>query len=152
MREYLNHLTADMVPTIPEVLAALTASDTRPQTAGDLLLAALTRREITPEREPLSYRIPLDPDAPTGAHLYVADSNPDVDHAPAEHTGWIVYVHDDNGEPLGVIYSTAGDQSVDCAEDSEKAAEAIQVLLLDYGFVPLAHRPAMLRDAIRDAA
>ncbi|WP_086686167.1 hypothetical protein [Streptomyces pseudogriseolus] len=157
MREYLNHLTADMVPTIPEVLAALTASDTRPQTAGDLLLAALTRREITPEREPLSYLIPLDRDAPAdapldGPHLCVADRNPDVDHAPADHTGWIVSVHDANGEPLGDLYSTAGDHTVDCAEDSEKAAEAIQVLLLDYEFTPLAKRPAMLRDAIRDAA
>ncbi|MGC5236881.1 hypothetical protein [Streptomyces albogriseolus] len=121
-------------------------------TGGTLLLAALMHREITPGRESLSYRIPLDPDAPTGAHLYVADSNLDVDHASAEHTGWVVYVHDDNGEPLGVIYSTAGDQTVDCVTDSEKAAEAIQVLLLDYEFTPLANRPAMLRDAIRDAA
>ncbi|MER7688777.1 hypothetical protein [Streptomyces sp. NPDC097610] len=101
-------------------------------TAGTLLLSALAAHSITPQREPLSYVTPLDPGIPSGVpldflHLYIADKNPDVDHDPEAHTGWIVTLHDANGEPVRELYNTSGEHLVDCAQDSAAAAQAIVI-------------------------
>ncbi|AXI91377.1 hypothetical protein SAM9427_37050 (plasmid) [Streptomyces sp. ETH9427] len=135
MRDYLSSLPASMVLTLPEALAALTASENEPPTARDLLRAALNARDITPcPYGPTDYLVPLDPDAPLTAPIL---------HFTPERDAWTVTVIDTDGTPLGTIARDA---------DTDKAAEAAQVLLLDYEFTPLANRPAMLRDAIRDAA
>ncbi|GAP48759.1 hypothetical protein [Streptomyces azureus] len=75
---------------------------------------------------------PLDPGIPSGApldfpHLYTADKNPDVDHDPESHTGWIVTLHDANGEPVRELYNTSGEHRVDCVQDSAAAAQAIVI-------------------------
>jgi hypothetical protein len=102
-------------------------------TAGKVLLAALAEYGITTYDDHLgmSYGIPVDQDtAPVhirnGFHLSVGDRQPMVDHVPAAHTGWTVFVHDDEGEPIGDPLYISGDGGlVDCAEDSAAAAAAI---------------------------
>ncbi|QKZ20280.1 hypothetical protein [Streptomyces chartreusis] len=101
-------------------------------TAGTLLLSALAAHGITPQREPLSYVTPLAPGTTSGIpldfpHLYIADQAPGIDHAPNAHTGWIVVLHDANGEPVRELYNTSGEHVVDCATDSAAAAKAIVV-------------------------
>lgn len=102
-------------------------------TAGKVLLAALAEYGITTYDDHLgmSYGIPVDQGtAPAhirnGFHLSVSDRNPMVDHVPAAHTGWTVFVHDDEGEPIGDFLYISGDGGlVDCAADSAAAAAAI---------------------------
>lgn len=101
-------------------------------TAGTLLLSALAAYGVTPQCEPLSYVTPLDPGVPAGVpldfpHLYIADKNPDVDHDPESHTGWIVTLHDANGEPVRELYNASGEYQVDCVQDSAAAAQAIVI-------------------------
>lgn len=101
--------------------------------AGAVLRTALTTRGITAHSDHLgmSYAIPLNPttataDIYTGPHLSIGDRNPSVDHMPSAHTGWTVFEHDANGEPIGAPLFISGDGGpVDCTADSTAAAEAI---------------------------
>ncbi|WP_445517336.1 hypothetical protein [Streptomyces sp. NEAU-174] len=102
-------------------------------TAGAVLLAALAEWGITTHSDDIgmSYAIPLDPatctaDVRDRAHLSVADRDSSVEHVPAAHTGWSVFVHDGNGYPVGDPMFIGGDGGpVDCGADSAAAAEAI---------------------------
>ncbi|WP_208874745.1 hypothetical protein [Streptomyces sp. PBH53] len=101
--------------------------------AGAVLLAALAQWGITAHSDDvgMSYAIPVDPstrakDVRNRPHLSVGDRNPSVEHVPAAHTGWTVFVHDENGEPVGDPVFISGDGGpVDCDADSAAAAEAI---------------------------
>lgn len=103
------------------------------RTAGAVLLAALAEQGVTVQSDDigLSYAIPLDPNTPapevfSRPHLSVADRDPSIDHDPISHTGWTVFEHDANGEPVGdPLYITGNGQPVDCAVDSTAAAEFI---------------------------
>ncbi|MGW3200019.1 hypothetical protein ACWDBD_36740 [Streptomyces sp. NPDC001118] len=103
-------------------------------TAGSVLLAALAKYGVTVHVDGvgLSYAIPLDPATPASeaysrAHLSVADRNVSIEHSPAAHTGWTVFLHDDNGDPVGDPLYIAGDgeEPVDCTAESAAAAAFI---------------------------
>lgn len=102
-------------------------------TAGGMLLAALAEYGITTYDNHLgmSYGIPVDQDTGlmhirNGFHLSVGDRDPMVEHVPAAHTGWTVFVHDDEGEPIGdPLYISGDGELVDCAQDSAAAAAVI---------------------------
>ncbi|MFE3601389.1 hypothetical protein [Streptomyces sp. NPDC059142] len=102
-------------------------------TAGSVLLAALAVHGIAAHTDALgmSYAIPLDPATPAAdvysrAHLSVADRSPEIEHDPAVHTGWTVFQHDENGEPVGDPLYIAGDgEPVDCWVESAIAAAVI---------------------------
>ncbi|MFI9311204.1 hypothetical protein [Streptomyces triculaminicus] len=105
-----------------------------PFTAGAILRAALAERGITVHTDGMSpsYAIPLDPTTPAlevyaHPHLLVADRSPSIEHTPATHTGWVVVLHDENGQPDGdPLYSAgSGDEPVDCAAESMAAATVI---------------------------
>ncbi|MFE2314140.1 hypothetical protein ACFXC8_13255 [Streptomyces sp. NPDC059441] len=111
-------------------------------TAGSVLLAELAKYGIAAHTDiGLSYAIPVDPATPAAeafsrAHLSVADRNPSIEHDPAFHTGWTVFVHDEDGTPIGDPRYIAGDgeQPVDCTADSVLCAAYISDWLT-------AHRP-----------
>ncbi|NGO40602.1 hypothetical protein [Streptomyces ureilyticus] len=102
-------------------------------TAGSVLLAALAKYGVTAHTDVgLSYAIPLDPATPASeaysrAHLSVADRSPSIEYDPAVHTGWTVFLHDENGEPVGdpLYIAGDGDEPVDCTADSAAAAAFI---------------------------
>ncbi|MER6232542.1 hypothetical protein ABT169_25905 [Streptomyces sp. NPDC001616] len=102
-------------------------------TAGGMLLAALAEYGITTYDEHLgmSYAVPVDQEAAPGHihssfHLSLGDREPMVAHVPSAHTGWTIFVHDDQGEPIGDPLYFAGDGGlVDCAKDSATAAAVI---------------------------
>ncbi|MFB6529875.1 hypothetical protein [Streptomyces sp. NPDC056399] len=103
-------------------------------TAGGVLLAALAERGITAHSDDvgMSYAIPVDPATPAadvrnGLHLTVGDRNPSVEHVPAAHTGWTLFLHDQNGEPVGnpLFSSGDGETPVDCTADSSAVANII---------------------------
>ncbi|MFF8287438.1 hypothetical protein ACF06W_32625 [Streptomyces albus] len=102
-------------------------------TAGAVLRAALAEHGITVHTDGMSpsYAIALDSATPERQvyerpHLTVADRAPSVDHDPATHTGWMVWLHDANGEPVGGDLYTAGNgEPIDCAADSAKVAQFI---------------------------
>lgn len=103
-------------------------------TAGGVLLAALAERGITAHSDGvgMSYAMPVDPATPAAdvrnkLHLSVGDRNPSVEHVPAAHTGWTLFLHDQNGEPVGnpLFISGDGETPVDCAADSAAVADII---------------------------
>ncbi|MFF3256479.1 hypothetical protein ACFYWP_37110 [Actinacidiphila glaucinigra] len=101
-------------------------------TSGAMLLAELAEYGITATSWiGMSYAIPVDLSTPEEEiydhpHLSVADRNPSVDHLPVAHTGWTVFEHDANGEPIGdPLYITGNGEPVDCATDSKKCAAFI---------------------------
>ncbi|MFE2157039.1 hypothetical protein ACFW9M_04410 [Streptomyces lydicus] len=102
-------------------------------TAGAVLLAALAEWDITAHSDDvgMSFAIPVDLTTPAAdvrnrPHLSVADRNPSVDHVPAAHTGWTLFLHDENGSPIGAPLFISGDGGpVDCAADSAAVAELI---------------------------
>ncbi|MFE3139705.1 hypothetical protein [Streptomyces scopuliridis] len=100
--------------------------------AGAVLLAALAEWGITTHSDiGMSYAVPLDPTTPAAdicnrPHLSVGDRNPSVEHVPAAHTGWTLFLHAENGEPVGDPLFISGDGGpVDCDADSAAVAEAI---------------------------
>ncbi|MFD3514831.1 hypothetical protein [Streptomyces sp. NPDC058657] len=103
------------------------------RTAGDVLRTALAQWNITAHTDGLgmSYAVPMDPATPAEdvrnhLHLSVGDRNPSVEHVPAVHTGWTVWAHDENGEPVGdPVFISGNGGLVDCVADSAAAAEAI---------------------------
>ncbi|MER7694385.1 hypothetical protein [Streptomyces sp. NPDC097610] len=107
-------------------------SSPRP-TAGALLLGALAEYGIRADSDDvgMSYAVAFDPETPSwnvrsGFHLSVGDRDPSVDHVPASHTGWTVFVHDDQGEPIGdPLYIAGSGGLVDCAGDSAAVAAVI---------------------------
>ncbi|MFF0170257.1 hypothetical protein [Streptomyces prasinus] len=109
-------------------------------TAGSVLLAALAEYGVTayPDGLGMSYTIPLDPNTPeleicNRPHLTVADRSPLTDHDPADHTGWMVWLHDENGEPVGDALYAAGDgDRVDCTAESAEAAGFIADWLISH--------------------
>lgn len=131
------------VDQLDECAAAIAAWVTDPlPTAGDVLLAALADYGVTVHTDDvgMSYAIPLDPatSAPevyNHRHLSVADRNPSVHHDPATHTGWTVFLHDENGEPVGdPLYIAGTGEPVDCAADSQ----AVAAFIADWLTVPWA--------------
>jgi hypothetical protein len=103
-------------------------------TAGELLSAALAEYGITEgngmsldygnHSDILSVALPLPRDG--YAQLIIADRGGSLRHVPAAHTGWSVFLHNEEREPLGDPVYIAGDGGlVDCAEDSAAAAEFI---------------------------
>lgn len=102
-------------------------------TAGAMLLAALAEYGITTFDHDggTTYAIPVDQD--TGPihirrnfHLSVGDRESMVGHVPAAHTGWSIFVHNDDGEPIGDPLYIVGDGGLlDCAQDTAAAAAAI---------------------------
>jgi hypothetical protein len=107
-------------------------SSPRP-TAGALLLGALAEYGIRADSDDvgMSCAVAFDRETPSwnvrsSFHLSVGDRAPSVDHVPASHTGWTVFVHDDRGEPIGEpLYIAGGGGLVDCAADSATAAARI---------------------------
>ncbi|WNZ14885.1 hypothetical protein [Streptomyces sp. 11x1] len=101
------------------------------ETAGTLLLAALAEAGVHAVRDLLSYAVALTPGTPNdevmdGLNIKIADSAPDVDHAPDEHSGWHAWLCDSDGTPVEEFYDgTADGAPVDCATDSAAAARAI---------------------------
>ncbi|WP_406153029.1 hypothetical protein OG217_05075 [Streptomyces sp. NBC_01023] len=101
--------------------------------AGSVLLAALIDWGITVHTDDvgMSYAIPLDPTTPAAdsrnrPHLSVGDRAPSVEHVPAAHTGWTLFIHDQDGVPNGDPLFISGDRGpVDCRADSVAVAEAI---------------------------
>lgn len=100
-------------------------------TAGAILRAALAEQGIAVHTDGMSpsYAIPLDPATPalevySRPHLLVADRDPSVENAPAAHTGWVVVLHDEDGQPDGAqLYTTGtGEEPVDCRADSQAVA------------------------------
>ncbi|WP_228983489.1 hypothetical protein [Streptomyces sp. DH12] len=121
------------VARLDECVEAIAEWATSPlPTAGDVLLAELAKRGITayPDGMGTSYMIPLDPASAgwgffEGAQLTVADCHSSVELPPALHTGWMVWQHDEDGEPVGGARHLAGGdgrQLVDCTADSAKLA------------------------------
>lgn len=102
-------------------------------TAGGMLLAALAEYGITTydDHRGETYGIPVYQDTEPmhirkGFHLSVGDRGSMVSHVPAAHTGWSVFVHNDEGEPIGDPLYISGDGGLtDCEEDSAAAAAAI---------------------------
>ncbi|MEU5900385.1 hypothetical protein [Streptomyces venezuelae] len=109
-------------------------------TAGSVLCAALVQHGLTACTDGMSpsYAIALDPATPAQEvyerpYLAVADRAPAVDHDPDTHTGWVVWLHDENSEPVGAPLYTGGDgELVDCAADSAAAATAIADWLAEF--------------------
>ncbi|UQI49794.1 hypothetical protein M1P56_35930 (plasmid) [Streptomyces sp. HU2014] len=111
-----------------------TAQQPTPFTAGAILRAALAEQGITVHTDGMSpsYAIPLDPTTSAlevygRPHLLVADRSPSIEHTPDAHTGWVVVLHDETGEPDGDwLYSAgSGDEPVDCTAESVAAAAFI---------------------------
>ncbi|MEU1355383.1 hypothetical protein ABZ410_15990 [Streptomyces cinnamoneus] len=102
-------------------------------TAGAVLLAALAKWGITAHSDDIgmSYAIPVDQTTPAAdarnrPHLSVGDRSPSIEHVPAAHTGWTMFLHDENGEPIGEPLFISGDGGpVDCDTDSATIAELI---------------------------
>ncbi|MFH8410385.1 hypothetical protein ACH4FX_37265 [Streptomyces sp. NPDC018019] len=103
-------------------------------TAGAMLRAALAEQGITVHTDGMSpsWAIPLDratpaPEVYARPHLLIADRRPSIEHAPAAHTGWVMFLHDENGEPAGdrLYGSGNGTDPVDCVADSLEAAAFI---------------------------
>ncbi|MFE4582893.1 hypothetical protein [Streptomyces chartreusis] len=126
------------VEQLAECIEAIAEWVTTPlSTAGSVLLAALAKYGIAAHTDVgLSYAIPLDSATPASeafsrAHLSVADRNPSIEHDPAFHTGWTVFVHDEDGTPVGGPRYIAGDGEtpVDCTRDSELCAAYIAARL-----------------------
>jgi hypothetical protein len=129
--ELLAESTADKPERRSTALRFVTSSA---PTAGDVLVAALAKHGIRPQRDTLAYAISAAPADPVKGgddwYLYVADRRPGVDHAPDEHTGWDVWLCDGLGEPVEQLY--AGDRRdslADCASDSAAAAATIATYL-----------------------
>ncbi|MCX4677679.1 hypothetical protein OG413_20620 [Streptomyces sp. NBC_01433] len=107
-------------------------TDPRPS-AGAVLLAALTQYGITSydDHNGMTYAISMDPAAPAAGirirpHLSIGDRNGSVEHVPAAHTGWSLFAHGEDGEPVGDPLFVSGDGGlVDCDADSVAAAEVI---------------------------
>ncbi|MER5301394.1 hypothetical protein ABT039_18230 [Streptomyces lasiicapitis] len=101
--------------------------------AGDVLLAALAGWGITAHTDGIgmSYAIPVDPATPEAdirnrPHLSIGDRNPSIEHVPAAHTGWTLFLHDENGEPVSAPLYISGDGGpVSCDADSAAVAEVI---------------------------
>ncbi|MFJ8752325.1 hypothetical protein ACIREO_23760 [Streptomyces sp. NPDC102441] len=110
-------------------------------TAGAMLLDALTAYGVRVDSDAvgMSYAVAFEPDTPSWSvrssfHLSVADRAPSVEHAPVSHTGWTVFAHDDQGEPLGdPLYIAGSGGLVDCAADSAAAA----MFIADYLTAPV---------------
>ncbi|MEU2380310.1 hypothetical protein [Streptomyces misionensis] len=109
-------------------------SATTLSTAGSVLRAALAERGVMAHTDAvgMSYAIPLDPATPAceiyiRAHLSVADRNTSIEHAPAAHTGWTVFLHDRDGVPVGdpLYIAGDGDELIDCVAESAAAAAFI---------------------------
>jgi hypothetical protein len=127
------------VLTYPEAVAVVNGTPTptpepAPETAGTMLRAALAIHGIRPVTDESSYAVPVDPQTPRAealnvVHLAVADRTPTTEHAPAEHTGWVVALYDGDGAPvdgMGSLYAGGdGTAPVDCLTDSAAAAAAI---------------------------
>jgi hypothetical protein len=115
-----------------EAVAALKDDTPAPKTAGTVLLAALTIHGIEPERHEYAYAVPL---TIHGHALFIADRAPMTEHAPEEHTGWVIALYDGDGAPvdgLRPLYSSGnGTERVDCLTDSAAAAAAIANFLPD---------------------
>ncbi|MFE1610393.1 hypothetical protein ACFW7P_16775 [Streptomyces albidoflavus] len=106
------------------------------RTAGAVLLAALAEYNIKTMTGDagLSFAIPLN-NTPlhemfNERHLLVASHGPSIDHAPEDHTGWIVQIHNALGHPVGHPIHAAGDGTalIDCTTDSAAAAATIAAL------------------------
>lgn len=110
-----------------------------PTTAGEILLTALANLDIPVHTDGMSpsYAIPQDETTPerevyNRPHLLVADRAPSVEHPATAHTGWVVFEHDATGQPVGdALYTGGNGGPVDCAADSEAAADAINDWLAD---------------------
>ncbi|MCX4682339.1 hypothetical protein OG413_44970 [Streptomyces sp. NBC_01433] len=117
------------------------APESAASTAGAMLLDALAAYDVRAHSDAIgmTYAVAFEPDTPSwrvrsSFHLSVGDRASSVEHAPAAHTGWTVFVHDDQGEPLGDPLYIAGDGDlVDCAADSAAAA----MLMADYLTAPV---------------
>ncbi|MFK0294282.1 hypothetical protein ACIQU6_27945 [Streptomyces sp. NPDC090442] len=102
-------------------------------TAGGVFLAALAQWGVNGYSDDvgMTYVIPLDPATPATdvcnrPHLSVGDRYPSIDHVPAAHTGWTVFLHDECGAPVGDALFVSGDGGpVNCGADSKAAAEVI---------------------------
>jgi hypothetical protein len=114
------------------------APEPAPETAGTMLRAALAIHGIRPVTDECSYAMAVDPKTPRAEvlnvfHLVVADRAPSTDHAPEEHTGWVVDCYDGNGQPGGnsrpLWESGDGTARVDCLTDSAAAAAVIAYYL-----------------------
>ncbi|PRH78382.1 hypothetical protein C6N75_15215 [Streptomyces solincola] len=100
--------------------------------AGRTLVDALAQYGIRvfADRDSTSYAVSMDLNTygqhvRTGMYLSVADRESSINHVPAAHTGWSVFVHDD-GEPIGdPLYLSGDGELVDCAQDSAAAAAVI---------------------------
>ncbi|NEE25425.1 hypothetical protein G3M53_08085 [Streptomyces sp. SID7982] len=106
------------------------------RTAGTVLHAALAEYNIKTMTGDagLSLAIPLN-NTPlhemfNQRHLLVSSHGPSIDHAPEDHTGWIVQIHDALGHPVGDPIHAAGDGTalINCTTDSAAAAAAIAAL------------------------
>lgn len=112
-------------------------------TAGAVLTAALAEYGIADGNglsieyghphdhgDSLSVLLPLPGD--TYAHLVIADRDGSLRHLPTAHTGWSLFLHDEQGDPVGnpagdPVY-IAGDEDggpVDCVKESAAAAAFI---------------------------
>lgn len=115
----------------------------QPATAGDILLAALTARGLAVLHDTLGYAVALHPATPLQRtreflHLAVADGSPSVDRTPAAHTGWTVVLHDKGGDCIAQLYDGRRDGvAVDCAADSQAAADLIGTWVASRGAVEL---------------
>ncbi|MBY8887235.1 hypothetical protein K7472_20630 [Streptomyces sp. PTM05] len=122
---HLNDFADTLYLIVPHSTRAL-------ETAGRVLRAALAERNVTVhEGTGPYYAIPLDPATPAQevyhrAHLSVADRNTSTEHDSPAHTGWTVFLRDDNGESVGEPLYIAGDgEVIDCTVESAAAAAFI---------------------------
>ncbi|MEV7885219.1 hypothetical protein ACWD3I_25155 [Streptomyces sp. NPDC002817] len=128
--------TPGPLATEAEVCArAVAAWLSHPETiAANTLLSALAVHGITPgngltvsygahsDRASVTVRLSRD----TYGTLVIADRAGSLRHAPAQHTGWSIFLHDERGEPVGDPVYIAGDGgTVDCSQDSSAAAQFI---------------------------
>ncbi|MGW1275568.1 hypothetical protein ACWD4V_01235 [Streptomyces tsukubensis] len=123
-----------LIPAPVQCARAVAEWVTTPRpSAGAVLLAALAEWGITLPGEDAgsSYAVPLDPATPAKdvhnrPHLSVGDRDDSVEHVPAAHTGWSVFLHDEDGSPVGDPLFISGDGGpVDCHADSTAVAEFI---------------------------
>ena len=112
-------------------------------TAGAVLFAALAEYGITPVRTDTgtSYTVPYGPgtavaDVSPSPYLSIGTRYLTVDHVPAAHSGWIVSLHQGNGEVAGnrklPLYRAGIGGLADCIEDSAAAAAAIADFLMTH--------------------
>ncbi|MGG7574179.1 hypothetical protein [Streptomyces sirii] len=132
--DFAEIATVCEMPGISQCARSVAEWFTTPRpTAGNVLLAALAAWGITVHSDDLgmSYAIPVDQTTPAAdarnrPHLSIGDRNPSVDHVPAAHTGWTLFLHDENGEPIGEPLFISGDGGpVDCDADSAAVAELV---------------------------